>query len=341
MLSTNHPLRIAAAAILIGLGGPVAADHPSLSVLGGPAGAVTTITAVPLARGDWSLGLRAEYLDVDPFSDATLLDLGARDEDVHSIDSLSRLSLGAAYGVSKNLTLGITLPYVSRKNIREAHHGTDGGPIEVESLGDSEGLGDGSLYGLYRWHERGDGRQHSALVFGVKMPTGKSDVHSPEGELLELELQPGSDSWDPFAGLAFTWLQNRSSIDASFVYRLSTEGAQNTTLGDVFAYNAAYSFRVSPAPDHGHAHGGDQPHSHTAFDLMLELNGEWRDRDEVAGTSKSNTGGNLIFLSPGLRYKFAGDWVASLSVGVPVVKDLNGFQTEPEYRIIGGISVGL
>ena len=92
MLSTNHPLRIAAAAILIGLGGPVAADHPSLSVLGGPAGAVTTITAVPLARGDWSLGLRAEYLDVDPFSDATLLDLGARDEDVHSIDSLSRLS---------------------------------------------------------------------------------------------------------------------------------------------------------------------------------------------------------------------------------------------------------
>lgn len=341
MLTTTPPLRIAAVVILVGLGGPVAADHPSLSVLGGPAGAVTTITALPLTRGDWSVGLRVEYLDVEPFSDATLLDLGARDEDVHSIDSLSRLSLGAAYGVSKNLTLGITLPYVSRKNIREAHHGTGGGPIEVESLGDSEGLGDGSLYGLYRWHERGDGRQHSALVFGIKMPTGKSDVHSPEGELLELELQPGSDSWDPFAGLAFTWLQNRSSIDTSFVYRLSTEGAQNTTLGDVFAYNAAYSFRVSPAPDHGHAHGDDQPHSHTAFDLMLELNGEWRDKDEVAGTSKSNTGGNLIFLSPGLRYKFADTWVASLSVGVPVVKDLNGFQTEPEYRIIGGISVAL
>jgi hypothetical protein len=333
--------RVVAAALLAGLACPVLADHPSLSVLGGPAGAVTTITALPVPRGDWSLGLRIEHVGIDAFSDAELLDLAARDEDVHSIDSLSRLSLGTAYGLTDNLTLGITLPYVSRKNVREAHHGAGTGPIEVESLGDAEGLGDASLYGLYRWRERADGRQHSALVFGVKTPTGKTDVRSPEGELLEVELQPGSGSWDPFAGLAFTWLQRRSSIDASLVYRISTEGSQDTTLGDVFAYSASYSFRVSPASDHAHAHGGEQPHPHTAFDLLLELNGEWRDKDEVAGTSKSNTGGNLIYLSPGLRYAFAGAWVASLSVGLPVVTDLNGFQTEPEYRVIGGISVGL
>ena len=341
MFSDNYRTRGLAAALVAGIASPAVADHPSLSVLGGPAGAVTTITALPLQHGDWSLGLRIEHLGIDAFSDAELLDLAARDEDVHSIDSLSRLSLGAAYGLTDNLTLGITLPYVSRKNIREAHHGTGTGPIEVEALGDAEGLGDASLYGLYRWRERSDGRQHSALVFGVKTPTGKDDVRSPEGELFEVELQPGSGSWDPFAGLAFTWLQQRSSIDASFVYRYATEGSQDTTLGDVFAYSAAYSYRVSPASDHAHANGGKQPHRHTAFDLLLELNGEWRGKDEVAGTSNANSGGNLIFLSPGLRYEFAGAWVASLSLGLPVVTDLNGFQTEPEYRVIGGISVGL
>ena len=36
----------------------VSADHPSLTVLGGPAGPVTTLTATPVPVGTWTTGLR-------------------------------------------------------------------------------------------------------------------------------------------------------------------------------------------------------------------------------------------------------------------------------------------
>lgn len=327
-------------AALVGLAAPVVADHPSLSVLGGPAGAVTTVSALPLPWGTWSVGLRLEHVELEGFSDQRLLALAEQEEDVHSVDYLTSLSLGAAYGVTPDLTVGVSVPYVKRHNIREAHHGHDGEPPEVESLGDAEGLGDASLYGLYRWGGAEGSSHHAAVLLGVKTPTGKTDARGDTGERFELELQPGSGSWDPFAGLAFTWLRGRASYDVSTVYRLSTEGKQDTTLGDVVAFDAALAFRLLPRAGHEHDHGAAEPHGHAALDLLLEINGEWRGEDETAGVDNPNSGGRVIFLSPGVRYAFAGGWIASLSVGVPVVTDLNGFQSEPEYRVIGGVSAG-
>jgi hypothetical protein len=36
-----------------------------------------------------------------------------------------------------------------------------------------------------------------------------------------------------------------------------------------------------------------------ALDLVLELNGEWHDHQRIAGVNDPNSGGNVVFLSPG------------------------------------------
>jgi hypothetical protein len=54
-----------------------------------------------------------------------------------------------------------------------------------------------------------------------------------------------------------------------------------------------------------------------------------------AGVTDQNSGGNVLFLSPGLRYSMD-KWSALRLVDIPVIKDLNGFQAEP----VGGFSPG-
>lgn len=51
-----------------------------------------------------------------------------------------------------------------------------------------------------------------------------------------------------------------------------------------------------------------------------------------------NTGGNTVFISPGLRLS-NGNWSGYASVGIPIVTDLNGIQSDPEWRLTAGSSL--
>ena len=48
------------------------------------------------------------------------------------------------------------------------------------------------------------------------------------------------------------------------------------------------------------------------------------------------TGGDIIFLSPGVRVSSSDTWSLFLSVGKSVYHDLNGRQTDVDYRLVGG-----
>jgi hypothetical protein len=133
---------------------------------------------------------------------------------------------------------------------------------------------------------------------------------------------------------------------------------QGVSRGDIVNYNAAVSYRLlgsvgEDACDHeGHTHshvkspkGAVAPHDHrdqaaTTWDLILEANGDWRDRVSIGGIEEENTGGNVIFLSAGSRLTLPNGWTTSVSVGVPAVSDLNGIQSEPALRMLFGISKG-
>ena len=71
---------------------------------------------------------------------------------------------------------------------------------------------------------------------------------------------------------------------------------------------------------------------------MLELNGEKRWENEVSGTQQINSGGDIIYLSPGVRLS-KGKFGAFLSAGIPIVDATNGLQTDVNFRMIGGIGM--
>ena len=75
------------------------------------------------------------------------------------------------------------------------------------------------------------------------------------------------------------------------------------------------------------------------IDAVLELNGEWQDKQNENGEIDPNSGGNVVLLSPGLRLA-SNNWSGFATVGIPIVNDLNGLQSEPTYRLFGGVLVG-
>jgi hypothetical protein len=314
------------------------ADHPGIRFGTGVAGPIITVPGAPPPKGSLGFDLRIELIDFDAFTDAELAAFAADHQQVHSTDWLLSPSLGLSYAFTDDLSLGLRLPYVYRNGLKEAHHShlSEDTSNTAEFLGDADGIGDLTLFGQYRFLPPERGGMHASLLFGLKAPTGETRENTLAGGHFDTEHQPGSGSWDPMLGLALTRHLDGLAMDANVLYILTTEGTRETEVGDALFYNVALSWRVGSG--HSHAEVSHQ-HSHLSWDLVLEANGEHRQKTEVAGEREEHTGGNLLYLSPGLRLSVEGGMSLALSVGIPVWKDLNGSQSEPNFRTVLSLGV--
>ena len=333
-------LVLLAAALVLGAAPVALADHTTSSLAGGDAGPINTMTADTLPEGLFSLCWQVEQLDLTTFSNAELTAFAEQDVDAHSVDRILVQSVCFEYGVSDTFTLGARLPYVARHDVREPE--VDAGVPGVAAIGDSDGLGDLSVYGKYRLddpHEHDD--LEWALLGGLKLSTGDTDERDDEGTLFETEFQPGSGSVDPLLGLAVTRRFGSASLSASVLGVFTTEGSQDTELGDIRTYNLGYAYRLGGAEPHEcaaaeaareHAEAG------TAWDLILELNAVHRQAETIDGAKDPNSGGTRVFLSPGVRATVDERWSAYASLGIPISEDLNGAEQETDLRAVVGVS---
>lgn len=320
------------------------ADHPSIGISSELAGPIQTISATTLPEGRWSVGLRTEFIKLDSFSDITLKQLALQGEEIHSSDYLLSPSFGISYGLSDNLMFSLSIPYVLRNNIREGH--LEDGTPEVHVHKDSKGIGDLTLFSKYHFDFLKNRYHETSLLLGLKLPTGNTYAKDQNGERFEIEHQPGSGSWDPFIGVAITKTYKLLSFSANFLYTFATEGAQKTNLGDLINYNLAISHRFDSEIGHSHstdvgAHHDYSSHVDLVWDLILEVNGEKRQKLTIGDTEDENSGGGLLDISPGVRLTANNRWSASLLVRFPVYQDLNGKQHDTDLRIIFGIGMGL
>ena len=75
-----------------------------------------------------------------------------------------------------------------------------------------------------------------------------------------------------------------------------------------------------------------------ALDLILGLNGEWHDQQTVDGVRDGNTGGHILYFSPGMTLT-NGSTVTSVNLAIPVSTQLNGIQSPPDWRLATSFGV--
>jgi len=365
--------------MMLFLAAPAEAHHPGGGGNTGSGGPINTISADTLDEGLIAASVRYEFIRLGKLSDAQLLAAASQGNHAHSIGSIDAISLSAAYGITNDLTFSVRLPGVRRSDIREVgedmlsggHMGNmSSGDMSslmssgVNMRGNSAGFGDVTMLGQYRFHNNTQAGTSAAVLFGFKAPTGNTSQRDTAGQLFEAEFQPGSGSWDGLFGAAFTKRAGRWSFDVSGLYWLISTGTQNTNLGDRFLFGTAVSYRLIGATGsskemelheycmqprnqlqehclyHANHDHSDMMKTPYTLDLVLELNGEWHDKQRIAGIPDPNSGGTTVYLSPGVRVgvdRFSG----FVSFGVPIINQHNGIQSKPEYRVLTGIGARL
>ncbi len=269
---------------------------------------MTFNTALPVAEGEFVF---REQLVLDRSGD----DPGGADRDRTTWSAISVLG----YGVDSDLAVFGVVPYVAKRLELIA----DG----ARRARSARGLGDVSLfarYTVFKNNFRG-GSFRVAPFAGVETPTGDDDENDSFGRL-PASVQPGSGSWDPFAGVVATYQVLDFQVDAQASYRVNTE-ANGFEFGDLARFDASLQYRLWPrtlgrgVP--GFLYG------------ILEANLIHEDRDEDGALDDPNSGGTTLFLTPGLQY-VTKRWIVEAAVQLPAVQDLNGTALENDYVVRAG-----
>lgn len=240
----------------------------ALPLAGGP---ITFHTALPVASGHlvFRQGLMILRANEDPTS---------MKRDLRAAMAPAVL----VYGLDPKWTLMGALPAVD---------------VRVDSaMGRRELKGFGDLSLLLRHTELQIDRPGETLrlatLVGLKLPTGarrKGDDSGP----LPPRMQPSTASWDPMAGLVFTWQTLRWEVDLSATYQ-RRNAAEGFEAGDEARLEGSFQRRI------WHGHGADGVPSYLY--AGLETNVVWRGAERTRGVADPDSGGTSVYLAPGLQW---------------------------------------
>ena len=291
----------------------------------GTGAGATTIPAITLKSGIFSLGLRTELTEFERISDSKLLDKAENAGSFDAVDRTCLYTFDLGYGVTDDLTVGLATGWFEAINFRSSEQ--EDGQVEVFKA-NPDGITDLWLSGKYRFYRGPQG--HCAFLAGVKFPTGVDDKKNTGGEKLEAVDQPGSGSYDFAAGVAYSrWLTKNWTTDTNIQYILRTEGARDFKVGDRVDWNLATSYQITPR------------NKYPNFAPVGEINTRYLFRDEQNGRDERNSGGITVFLSPGVRVGITPRLGIGTSVSLPIFQNLLGDQQETDFKTSVGISYSL
>ena len=200
------------------------------------------------------------------------------------------------------------------------------------------GLGDAMAFVKYRFYRTDSprGTTQASITAGPKLPTGRTDLVAPDGNILPASLQPGSGSADFFlaANWTYTGLFNlrRLVADEDFHTFLRSTGTQRTRLGDDVASRFWLSYRPYESKN-------------LAREWFIGPVLTWlhSQNDRIAGVTQSGSGGDVLLagmttyvgVRPGMHVWIGADWDVAHSSGaqfMPIRRHVS-FGVTQQFRL--------
>lgn len=241
------------------------------------------------------------------FEDRYLSKSNALDEEPgEEVEHEHRIAGFALWRPTGRTALLVRVPY----SLKELMERPADGP---ERRRTARGVSDLEAQGLLQIAQTSDAHEAwIALILGATAPTGSNELRDPVGEKLDAHLQPGTGAWTGTAGLHAALRVGTGVLDASVIDRASGESRHGYRYGNALLYNAGVSSREI---------GGWQ--------LLAQLNGRTAARDRLEDQSLGeNTGGTVLYLTPGARWRGPQGVTLEGAVQIPVLESLNGVQDE-------------
>ncbi|MFQ5687901.1 MAG: transporter [Candidatus Scalindua sp.] len=292
---------------------------------GSGGGSVSTIPALTLRSSSFSFSFNTRMTELETVSRSTLLRKGLTAGSFDAVDRSILYTIAAAYGVTDDFTLGLSLGWFETINFRESEL-KSGDEAGVEILkANPDGITDMWLTGKYRFFRGPQG--HYAFLFGVKFPTGREDSQNNEGEKLEAVEQPGSGSFDFATGIAYSrWLTKDWMLHTSIKYTLKTEGARDYKIGDRIDWGVSTSYQLMPKNE---------------FPNFVPVGGfsvRQLFRDKQNENDLINSGSTTIFISPGFNVGITKNFGINTAFSIPVFQKTLGRQQETDFQASVGFN---
>lgn len=203
------------------------------------------------------------------------------------------------FGISNRLMFLANVPYVFNSM------------TFVDETEKADGLGDPEVMAMMSLLPNTMGKWSVQAVAGARLPLGQADLKNANGELLDHHVQTGSGAWAGHFGLQAMLSTAGIPLYASAGYQVNGSNDQNFSYGDVWRYNFAAQKTL----------GG-------VVDLIGELNGRYAGYDMEGAEKDPNSGGSVVYVSPGLRLRMFSAVSLRVQVQFPVMEELNGVQDE-------------
>jgi len=217
-----------------------------------------------------------------------------------------------SYALITDATLTLNVPYVNK------HFETPTGTF------DASGIGDISLVGKYRFYRRDlpFGRDQFAFIGGLEFPSGSTS--KGPGIKAAPALQLGSGGVDGIVGVAAGTTRSWYSIEGALQGKINSE-AKDFKFGNVLLYDLYLAYQTYP----------EWPTPPAQLNFSVEFNGRTFADNEVEGRDL-NTGGTVLFISPGIQYIVTGNLLFETGVQIPIVNDFPSEELEPDFTVLFG-----
>ena len=307
------------------------------SVRGGGSGSINSVGAAILE--DVVIGVRWDARRYSLFSDQEMVEFRRLGEDVHQHSKEDAYFISLGLPVTEDIDFTIMTQYNNFQGFKDngdgqaaecfAMPGNASNPLCISETKESPGWGDTLIMGRYRFYN--DGTHQWAGVLGLLMPTGKftnkTDPNRVTGgrEILGTHNQPGSGAFTVQTGVAYSGhLTDKIAVDADAILRVNGPGANNFRGGNSWQADVAVSYN-----------------HHARITPVIELNGIFFKKDNENNEPKKNSGGDVIYLSPGINVQLAHSVTAYGNYSYPIYQNLGGISNNEDYRFSLGISYAL
>lgn len=213
--------------------------------------------------------------------------------------------LEVSYGLSKRFSFSTLITFVQQDRTAADEF------IRTKGIGDVVALIKYNLIPMNAINQR-----TLSIGIGPKIPVGDVKLRN-SGILLPEDLQPGTGAWDLiFWGYLFQGFQPKTNANlfSTFSYRISDDNYRGFRYGNEFSLTVGSSYVTT-----------------TPFDISLLLRYRNIGSYEINGNSESNTGGQWLYLLPGLNVKVSNALSFRVSGQIPIYRDLNGLQLTTSY----------
>lgn len=303
------------------------AEHPTVSEASCGAESCPLDHASRWSEQPFTFELSYQYLDQDqPRTGTEDTEVGAIPRHHDEVRTLNRITTARAGYRTGAWSLGASLPFVDRDHAHIHHHAGE----EILEQWSYSGLGDLEVVGFRSFDS--ETRRIFASA-GLKMPTGDTSVPNEQGDQPEPAARPGTGSWDAMAGFGVEWLvAGTGEYERPIPLRLSVTGRWN-------GYGVE-DYRIGPEAQ---VHLASEYPVSERFALLGQANFRVKGKDDVAesGVEEEDTGGSVLYLSPGVRVAVSPGASLYGLVQIPAYQRVNGIQVVSEANLYVGVTGGL